>query len=166
MLPGAPVNGRQKMAGLIGGALTSCGIAAYALLTGPPPHLPEFLVLGLVVLANAGIVRYAWPATDGFLIRARGERGPGSPSGFGLDGRAGPAPGAGGPPALRAMARLMPSAAGRRWLAEADSVLSEMAAERRGKAARSYLASAPRLVMMMWAGELSRRVRRRSRRAR
>lgn len=166
MLPDSPVNASRKKAGLIGGALISCGVAVYALLAGSPAHLPEFLVLGFVVVSNAGIVCYAWPATDGFLVRVRGERKRGSPSGLVLDGHAGPAPAAGGPPALRAVARLMPTAAGRRWLAEADSVLSEMDAGRRGQAVRSYLLSAPRLAVMMWAGELSRRARPRSRRAR
>jgi hypothetical protein len=51
----------------------------------------------------------------------------------------------------------MPAAASRRWLAEADSLLFEMAAGQRRKAVRSYLLSAPRLLAMMWAGELSRR---------
>ena len=64
---------------------------------------------------------------------------------------------------LRAVARLMPPAAGRRWLAEADSLLFEVPAGRRGKVVRSYLLSAPRLVLMMWAAELSRRPRPRSR---
>lgn len=62
-------------------------------------------------------------------------------------------------PVLRVVARLMPPAAGRRWLAEADSSLFEAAAGRRGKVARSYLLSAPRLMLMMWAAELSRRSR-------
>jgi len=67
---------------------------------------------------------------------------------------------------LRAVARLMPPAAGRRWLAEADSLLFEVAAGRRGKTVRSYLLSATRLVVLMWAGELSRRARLRFRRPR
>jgi hypothetical protein len=49
------------------------------------------------------------------------------------------------------VSRLMPRSAGRRWLAEAESLLSEIAAARRGAAIRSYLLSAPRLVVMMWA---------------
>ncbi len=91
------------------------------------------LALALVVIANAGIVVYAWPATDGFLVRVRGERkgsGPGgSPDGLGLDADAGPAPGAAAPrTVLRAAARLMPAEAGRRWLAEAESLLFELPA--------------------------------------
>jgi hypothetical protein len=46
------------------------------------------------------------------------------------------------------VSRLMPRYAGCRWLAEADSLLSEIAAARRGAAIRSYLLSAPRLVVM------------------
>jgi hypothetical protein len=55
--------------------------------------------------------------------------------------------------------RLMPGSAGRRWLTEAESVLSETAAARRGAAIRSYLLSAPRLMVMMWAREILRRAR-------
>jgi hypothetical protein len=54
----------------------------------------------------------------------------------------------------------MPPAAGRRWLAEAESLLFEIAVGQRGKAVRSYLFSAPRLLVMTWAGWLSRRARR------
>ena len=57
------------------------------------------------------------------------------------------------------VSRMMPGAAGRRWLAEAESLLSEIAAARRGAAIRSYLLSAPRLVLMMWAQEVLRRAR-------
>jgi hypothetical protein len=54
---------------------------------------------------------------------------------------------------------LMPRSAGRRWLAEAESLLSEIRAARRGAAVRSYLLSAPRLAVMMWAREVLRRAR-------
>ena len=60
---------------------------------------------------------------------------------------------------LAMVSRLMPGSGGRRWLAEADSLLSEIAPARRGAAVRSYLLSAPRLVMMMWAREALRRAR-------
>jgi hypothetical protein len=55
--------------------------------------------------------------------------------------------------------RLMPRQAGRRWLAEAESLLSEIPAFQRGAAIRSYLRSAPQLVVMMWAREVQRRAR-------
>jgi hypothetical protein len=55
------------------------------------------------------------------------------------------------------VSRLMPGPAGRRWLAEADSLLAEIAPARRGAAVRSYLLSAPRLAVMMWVREVLRR---------
>lgn len=57
------------------------------------------------------------------------------------------------------VSRLMPRSAGRRWLAEAGSLLSEITAARRGAAIRSYLLSAPRLLVMVWAREVLRRAR-------
>lgn len=42
---------------------------------------------------------------------------------------------------LAVLSRLMPVSAGRRWLAEAQSVLAEVTAARRGAAVRSYLLS-------------------------
>jgi hypothetical protein len=61
--------------------------------------------------------------------------------------------------ALAVVSRLMPASAGRRWLAEAESLLAEAAAARRGAAVRSYLLSAPRLAVTMWAREVLRRAR-------
>jgi hypothetical protein len=61
--------------------------------------------------------------------------------------------------ALTAASRLMPGFAGRRWLAEAESLLTEVAAARRAAALRSYLLSAPRLIAMLWGREILRRVR-------
>ena len=60
---------------------------------------------------------------------------------------------------LAVVSRLMPASAGRRWLAESESLLAEVAAARRGAAVRSYLRSAPRLVVMMWSHEVLRRAR-------
>lgn len=62
-------------------------------------------------------------------------------------------------PALVMVSRLMPASAGRRWLAEAESLLAEVTAARRGAAVRSYLLSAPRLAVMMWAQQVLRRAR-------
>jgi hypothetical protein len=172
MLPESPVPARHKKAGLIFGAVTSCGFGVFSLLTGPPTRLPAILALAFVVIADAGIVIYAWPATDGFLVRARRQHGRpvrnGGPGGRGLsarglDGEAGHVPGvAAGRLALRAAAWLMPRAAGRRWRAEAESVLFEMPAGWRGRAVRSYLRSAPRLAMMLWTRRLMRRFGRRA----
>jgi hypothetical protein len=55
------------------------------------------------------------------------------------------------------MSRLMPASAGRSWLAEAESLLAEVAPDRRGAAIRSYLRSAPRLAVMMWVRQVLRR---------
>jgi hypothetical protein len=60
---------------------------------------------------------------------------------------------------LLMVSRMMPGSAGRRWLAEAESLLSEIAVARRGAAVRSYLRSAPRLTMMMCAREVLRLAR-------
>jgi hypothetical protein len=139
MLPEFPVSARRRKVGLIFGALVSCGFATYAVLTGPPPRVGPLVALACVVVGNAAVLFVGWPDTDGFLIRVRGERR-----------------------VLRAVARLMPRAAGRRWLAEAESVLFEMPAARRGRAIRSYLCSAPRLAGMMWARRLRRRTGRRA----
>ncbi|HEY3883498.1 MAG TPA: hypothetical protein VGM12_33345 [Trebonia sp.] len=57
------------------------------------------------------------------------------------------------------VARLMPRSMGGRWLAEAESLLPELPPERRGAAVRSYLRSAPELMVMMWAHEALRRAR-------
>jgi hypothetical protein len=60
---------------------------------------------------------------------------------------------------MRAAARLMPRAAGSRWLAEAASVLSEAPPAQRHAALRSYLAAAPQTILASWAGHLARRPR-------
>lgn len=60
---------------------------------------------------------------------------------------------------LVVVSRIMPGTSGRRWLAEAESLLSEIVPARRGPAIRSYLLSAPRLVLMMWVQEALRRAR-------
>ena len=60
---------------------------------------------------------------------------------------------------LAMVSRLMPRPAGRRWLAEAESLLAEIAPVRRGAAVRSYLLSAPGLAVMMWARAVLRRTR-------
>lgn len=62
-------------------------------------------------------------------------------------------------PVLLVTSRVMPRAAAHRWLAEAESVLAEIAAPRRGAAIRNYVWSAPQLTVMMWAHEVLRRLR-------
>ena len=165
MLPERPLNAKPRKVVLVSGAIVSCGSGSIALLFGPTsPNALLFLVLACIFAANAGIVFYAWPTTDGVLVQNRGSRKRhGGPSGLGLDAaaRSIPAPPEPGRhPALRAAARLMPKTAGRRWLAEAESLLFELPAAQRRKALRSYLLSAPRLLALLWTRELSRRARR------
>ena len=57
------------------------------------------------------------------------------------------------------VSRMMPGPAGRRWLAEAESVLWEITAAQRATAVRSYLLSGPRVAAVMWAYVGLRRVR-------
>jgi hypothetical protein len=90
-----------------------------------------------------------------------GRRGHGRGSGLSRGGRDddGPAVAAHRWRMLATVSRLMPGPGGRRWLAEAESLLSEIAPAGRGAAIRSYLLSAPRLVVMMWAREARWRAR-------
>ena len=60
---------------------------------------------------------------------------------------------------LLMVSRLMPRSAGRRWLAEAESLLAEIAPGLRAAAIRSYMLSAAGLVVMMWVREAQRRAR-------
>jgi hypothetical protein len=62
-------------------------------------------------------------------------------------------------PNILAVARLMPAAAGRRWLAEADSYLFEATPEQRAMARRNYLITAPHVIVDTWARHLARRAR-------
>jgi hypothetical protein len=61
------------------------------------------------------------------------------------------------------VSRMMPGPAGRRWLAEAESVLWEIAAAQRATAVRNYLLSGLRVAAVMWAHEGLRWVRPRPR---
>lgn len=166
LLPDRPLNVRRKKVVLVTGAIASCGIGSIAVIFDhPPPNALSLLGLALIVAANAGIVFYSWPKADGLLVPVgdRRRRRKGGPSGLGLNavaGRTSAPPTAGRHVTLRATARLMPRATGRRWLAEAESLLFEMPTRQRGKAIRSYLLSAPRLLTLLWARELSRRARR------
>jgi hypothetical protein len=57
------------------------------------------------------------------------------------------------------VSRMMPGPAGRRWLAEAESVLWETTAAQQTTAVRSYLLSGPRVAAVMWAYAGLRRLR-------
>src|SRR5256885_1304489 len=84
----------------------------------------------------------------------RGGWGWGGREGLGDGGRGGVGGGAGGVclvggwPLLCLLARLMPGAAGGRWLGEAESFLFEVAVERRAAAVRSFVVSAPRVIVV------------------
>jgi hypothetical protein len=152
MMPGTgPRNdGRKKRAlkaAFVGGGATM----AYVVLSASPFNAWEWVPLA------AGLAVIAAIAVAGITGRPGG-RGRGS----GLGGRGRNDDGPVGVAAHRwhtlvMVSRLMPRSAGCRWLAEAESLLSEIAAARRGAAIRSYLLSAPRLVVMMWAREVLRR---------
>ena len=180
MLRDTPLRARQRRIGLVSAVLISTGIAVRAEFFGPvKPDAMSFVAVAFIFVANVGIATFGWRAHDGFLVRPtrpvrlrrpfrRGQQfrhgGEGAVYGRGPAAGAGSAPViAGRWPALRAASRLMPGPAGRRWLAEAQSLLSEVDAGQRQAAARSYLRSVPGLVLMMWLAELSRRARRRLR---
>jgi hypothetical protein len=118
------------------------------------------------VLFAAGTVASTAVAASGDLPRSRARvsgRGTGrgsGPTGHGRDDDQGPAGAAAHRWRVLAMvSRLMPRSAGARWLAEAESLLSEIAPVRRGAAIRSYLLTAPRLAVAMWVRELLRLAR-------
>jgi hypothetical protein len=57
---------------------------------------------------------------------------------------------------MRAAARLMPPAAGRLWLGEAESFLAEAPAELARSAVRSFLVTAPQVIAIAWTAALFR----------
>jgi len=57
---------------------------------------------------------------------------------------------------MRLAARIMPPAAGRRWLTEAESCLYETDPGQRPAIGRDYRRTAPRVVAAAWAAELAR----------
>jgi hypothetical protein len=104
------------------------------------------------VNAAAGIPRRL--AGRRLVLRKGSERG--GDSGRGARGRDDDGPAGEAPHrwhTLAVVSRLMPASAGRRWLAEAESLLAEIAPVRRAAAIRSYLLSAPGLAVMMWVRE-------------
>ncbi len=151
-LPG-PYGERRKKRARVGGFI-GCGTIIISGLFQPGWQWVPFAV-GLSV-AVAVVVSGDLPGG-----RWRGGHGRGSGlSRHGRDDDDGPAGPAAHPWHMLVMvSRLMPRSAGRRWLAEAESLLPEITAARRGAAIRSYLLSAPRLAVMMWAREAQRRAR-------
>ncbi len=177
MVPDSPLRARQRRIRLGTAGLISTGIAIHSEFFGPAkPNAMSYVVVAVICLPNVALLIYGWRTHDEFLVRpARSVRlsrllRRGQPSRPGREGAAygrGPAAGAwsapvtaGRWPALRAASRLMPGPAGRRWLAEAQSLLAEADAGQRQAAVRSYLRSVPRLVLMMWLAELARHARR------
>jgi hypothetical protein len=153
MMPGiSPRNEESKRRVLLAGVTGGSAVMAYVVVSASRFSAWEWVPLAaglavIIVIAVAGLA--GRPGGRGSGLRARGR-----------DGGDGPAGAATYPWRMLVMvSRLMPRSAGCRWLAEADSLLSEMAAARRGAAIRSYLLSAPRLVVMMWAREVLRRAR-------
>jgi hypothetical protein len=148
-----PCQERRKKRGRAAGFIGSGTIIASGLFQ------PDWQWLPFAVGVSAAVAVAASGDLPGG--RRRGSHGRGSGlSGRGRDDDDGPA----GPTAHRwrtlvVVSRLMPGPAGRRWLSEAESLLSEITAARRGAAIHSYLLSAPRLAVMMWAREAQRRAR-------
>jgi hypothetical protein len=133
-------------------------------------HAGGFIGCGAIIVS--GLLQPGWQwvplavgASAAIAVAAGGGLPGGHRRGSGLSGRGrddddGPAGAAAHRWHMLVMvSRLMPRPAGRRWLAEAESLLSEITAARRGAAIRSYLLSAPRLAVMMWAREARRRAR-------
>ena len=117
---------------------------------GRGPHLAVGLIIIIIIIVIA-------------VTGIAGPGGRGRGSGLGARGRD-DADGPAGAVAHRwhmllMVSRLMPRSAGRRRLGETGSLPWEIAAARRGAAIRSYLLSAPRLVVMLWVREVLRRAR-------
>lgn len=60
---------------------------------------------------------------------------------------------------MRVASGLMPRAAGRRWLAEAESFLFEAPGGHRRRAIHNYLLTAPPVIAMSWTRAMTRRTR-------
>jgi hypothetical protein len=154
MTPGADPRGdrvkKQGTAWLAGAGLWVALGAAEALAPGPAVWVRVTFAccMGLTALSFIAVYRRrSGRAGHGLSVRARGEDD--GPDGAAMHQWR----------ALTMVSRLMPASAGRRWLAEAESVLTETAAARRAAAIRSYLRSAPRLAVMMWTRRVLRRRR-------
>jgi hypothetical protein len=148
---------RKKRAPVI--AFIVCGTVAVSALFQPDWQWVPFAVGMSAAIAVGASIDLPGGCGRGSGLSGRHGRGSGL-SGRGRDDDDGPAGAAAHRWHMLVMvSRLMPRAAGRRWLAEAESLLSEITATRRGAAVRSYLLSAPRLVVMMWARKVPQRAR-------
>jgi hypothetical protein len=141
------VEARKKRARVVV-FISACAATASAAVSGSRFNawhwLPWIVGMAAIIIFTAISM-----AASGYRFGGRG-RGSGL-SAHGRDGDDGPLGTATYRwPVLVAMSRMMPRSAGRRWLAEAESLLSEIPAAKRAAAIRSYLLSAPRLAVMMW----------------
>jgi hypothetical protein len=151
-----PLNPRKKRAQRAVGASAIVLVVTTALIGS---HFDWWAWVGcgyVIVMTGAALI---FVQGDGLRPRDRG-RGAGS----GVNWRGRDDDGPAGVAAhqwhvLLVVSRMMPPTAGRRWLAEAESLLSEITAARRRAAISSYLLSAPRLMVTMWAREALRRAR-------
>jgi hypothetical protein len=161
MMPDIDREERRKKRAPVAASI-ACGTIIISLLLTPP----GWQWLPLAVGTSAAIAVAASIDMPGGRRKGSGLTGRGRGRGSGLTRRGrddddGPV----GAAAYRwrmlvMVSRLMPPSAGRRWLAEAQSLLSEIAPVQRDAAIRSYLLSAPSLVVMMWAREVQRQTRR------
>jgi hypothetical protein len=155
----------ERLAGI--GVWVPTGVALYLASTRTYwTFVPFGFIMALSVVAVAAHIQRRLAGQRLDLGKGTGRSGHGQNdggsggSGHGRDDDAGPASEAAYRwRALAVVSRLMPASAGRRWLAEAESLLAEAGAARRGAAVRSYLRSAPRLAVTMWAREVLRRAR-------
>jgi hypothetical protein len=155
----------EKLA--VTGVWVISGVALYLASTGTDwTFVPSGFVLALSAVTAAAVIQRRLAGQRLELEKGSGRSGHGHHDGGGGVGGAGRDDDAG--PAtetvyrrrsLAAVSRLMPASAGRRWLAEAESVLAEVPPALRGATVRSYLRSAPRLAVMMWARQVLRRLR-------
>ena len=123
--------GIGTVSGVVIGTGTVSGVVGIARLEGK-----EFpLLRGLFSVAVRRAVRHGSGQAESGLVAGAGWR------------------------AMRLAAWLMPRAAGRRWLAEAESFAAEAPPALRRGAIRSYLTGAPQVIMVSWAGDLARRTR-------
>jgi hypothetical protein len=144
---------RKKRVPVIGFILFGTGVVTALCARFEPGWQWVPVAVGTVAVTAVG-VSIDMPAGRGWGSRRRGR-------GLILRGREDDDGPAGAAPhrwrILAIVSRLMPRQAGSRWLAEAESLLAEIAPARRGAAVRSYLLSVPRLAVMMWAREVLRR---------
>lgn len=153
-------------------AVGAGGAIAVAVSAGPSRRGRAGAFIGCGTVMVSGLFQPGWQwlpfavGTVAAIAVAAGARRPGRRdrssvlTGRGRDDDDRPAGAAAHPwRTLAVVSRLMPGPAGRRWLAEAESLLPEVAPAGRGAAIRSYLRSAPWLTVTMWAREVQRRAR-------